>query len=34
VGRDGSVVRRFAPDVTPEDVVLREAVEAEISSGA
>jgi glutathione peroxidase len=31
VGRDGSVVRRFAPDVTPEDVVLREAVEAEIN---
>ncbi len=32
VGRDGKVVRRFAPDVAPEDAVLREAVEAEISS--
>jgi glutathione peroxidase len=31
VGRDGKVVSRFAPDVTPEDPVLREAVEAEVS---
>ncbi len=33
VGRDGKVVTRFAPDVTPEDAVLREAVEAEIGRG-
>jgi glutathione peroxidase len=31
VGRDGKVVKRFSPDVTPEDAVLREAIEAEIS---
>jgi glutathione peroxidase len=30
VGRDGRVVGRFAPDITPEDAVLREAIEAEI----
>jgi glutathione peroxidase len=34
VGRDGKVVKRFAPDVAPEDAVLREAVEAEINSGS
>ena len=33
VGRDGKVVRRFAPDVTPEDAVLHEAIEAEINRG-
>jgi glutathione peroxidase len=33
VGRDGKVVRRFAPDVTPDDAVLREAVEAEVTRG-
>jgi glutathione peroxidase len=31
VGRDGRVVKRFAPDVTPEDAVLVEAVEAEVN---
>ncbi len=34
VGRDGRVVKRFAPDVTPEDAALREAVEAEVNRGA
>ncbi len=33
VGRDGKVVKRFAPDVTPEDAALREAVAAEIRRG-
>jgi glutathione peroxidase len=33
VGRDGKVVRRFAPDVTPEDAVLTEAIETEINRG-
>lgn len=34
VGRDGKVVARFAPDVTPEDAVLRNAIEAEIQRAA
>jgi glutathione peroxidase len=33
VGRDGKVVKRFAPDVTPEDAVLRAAVEVEVRRG-
>ena len=33
VGRDGRVVKRFAPDVMPEDAALREAVAAEIRRG-
>src|SRR5271163_876045 len=31
VGRDGKVVKRFAPDVAPDDAVLREAVEVEMN---
>jgi glutathione peroxidase len=31
VGRDGKVVSRFSPDVTPDDQVLRKAVEAEMN---
>ena len=31
VSRDGKVAGRFAPDVTPDDPVLREAIEAEMS---
>jgi glutathione peroxidase len=31
VGRDGRVAGRFAPDVVPEDAVLRDAVEAEMN---
>ncbi len=31
VGRDGRVVKRFSPDVTPEDAVLRETIEAEMN---
>jgi glutathione peroxidase len=33
IGRDGRVVGRFSPDVTPEDGRLREAVEAELVRG-
>jgi glutathione peroxidase len=33
VGRDGKVVKRFAPDVTPEDTVLREAIASEVNRG-
>jgi glutathione peroxidase len=33
VARDGKVVKRFAPDVAPDDPGLREAVEAEIDRG-
>ena len=33
VGRDGKVVTRFAPDVVPDDPVLREAIEAEMNRG-
>ena len=33
VGRDGSVVRRFAPDVVPDDPVLREAIDVEMNRG-
>jgi glutathione peroxidase len=33
VGRDGSVVKRFAPDVAPEDASLREALAAELDRG-
>jgi glutathione peroxidase len=33
VARDGRVVKRFAPDVAPDDRVLREAVEEEIRRG-
>jgi glutathione peroxidase len=31
VGRDGKVVRRFAPDVAPDDPVLREAIDVEMN---
>ena len=31
VGRDGKVVARFAPDIAPGDVRLRDAIEAEIN---
>jgi glutathione peroxidase len=31
VGRDGRVVKRFAPDITPEDPSLREAIEVEVN---
>jgi glutathione peroxidase len=31
IGRDGNVVGRFAPDVVPDDPVLREAIEAEMN---
>jgi glutathione peroxidase len=31
VGRDGKVVKRFAPNIAPEDALLREAIEDEIS---
>jgi glutathione peroxidase len=31
VARDGSVVRRFAPSVTPDDPALVEAIEAELT---
>jgi len=34
VGRNGKVVTRFAPDVTPEDPSLREAIEAEVNGVA
>jgi glutathione peroxidase len=34
VGRDGKVVRRFAPDVTPDDAVLRDAIEVEVNRGS
>ena len=34
VGRDGRVVKRFAPDVTPEDAVLRDAIEVEMNRGS
>jgi glutathione peroxidase len=30
VGRDGQVVQRFAPDVAPDDAVLRKAIDTEI----
>ena len=30
IGRDGNVVGRFAPDVVPDDPVLREAIDAEM----
>jgi glutathione peroxidase len=30
VGRDGKVVARFAPDIVPDDPMLRDAIEAEI----
>jgi glutathione peroxidase len=33
VGRDGRVVARFAPDVTPEDARLVAAIEAEVGRG-
>ncbi|HBW40358.1 MAG TPA: glutathione peroxidase, partial [Leclercia adecarboxylata] len=26
IGRDGEVVQRFAPDMTPEDPILMEAI--------
>jgi glutathione peroxidase len=31
IGRDGNVVRRFAPDVVPDDPLLREAIDAEMN---
>jgi len=31
IGRDGKVVARFAPDIVPDDPVLRDAIEAEIN---
>jgi glutathione peroxidase len=31
IGRDGNVVRRFAPNVVPDDPVLREAIDAEMN---
>lgn len=31
VSRDGQVVNRFAPDITPEDPILSAAVEAEVN---
>jgi glutathione peroxidase len=31
IGRDGSVVDRFSPDVKPDDANLREAIERELS---
>lgn len=31
IGRDGSVVARFAPDVTPDDPRLAEAIDAELA---
>jgi glutathione peroxidase len=31
IGRGGNVVGRFAPDVVPDDPVLREAIEAEMN---
>jgi glutathione peroxidase len=33
VGRNGKVVKRFAPDVVPDDPAFREAIAAEISRG-
>jgi glutathione peroxidase len=33
VGRDGSVVKRFAPDTTPDNPAFVSAVEAEIAKG-
>jgi len=33
VSRDGKVVGRFAPDIVPDDAVLREAIEAELNRG-
>ncbi|WP_156681563.1 glutathione peroxidase [Sphingomonas profundi] len=34
VGRDGKVVGRFTPDITPEDPLIVEAVEAELEKAA
>jgi len=31
VGRDGKVVQRFAPDIAPEEPLLREAIEVEMN---
>ena len=31
IGRDGCVVARFAPDVTPDDPLVREAIERELA---
>ena len=31
VGRDGRVLARFAPDIAPDDPMLRDAIEAEIN---
>ena len=30
IGRDGNVVARFAPDIVPDDPILRDAIEAEM----
>ena len=34
VGRDGSVVARFAPDVAPDDPMLIAAIEAELAKAS
>ena len=34
IGRDGSVVARFAPDVAPDDPLILEAIEAELAKPA
>jgi glutathione peroxidase len=34
IGRDGSVVARFAPDVAPDDPVVLDAIEAELAKPA
>jgi len=34
IGRDGSVVARFAPDVAPDDAILVEAIERELAKPA
>ena len=31
VGRDGEVVGRFTPDITPDDPLITEAIEAELA---
>jgi len=31
IARDGSIVARFAPDVTPDDPLILEAIEAELA---
>ena len=31
IGRDGTVVQRFAPDMTPEDPILMETIKAALA---